>query len=130
MKIVGKIFSYIGIFIVSILSIVFAFIEIRPLFYNDYSLMNNPALGFIKFLFRGLFYLLILSLAIYLLITLIRKKKMDLPVIIFSGALFISSLFTINFYVFYVYMVSIICSLILLIIALIPYLINLKNKEA
>ncbi len=103
MKLVGRIVSYIFLVIVALLSLVFAFVELRSLFAGDFTLFNSIALGFCQYLFRGLFFVSLSGYCIYLLVYFLRNKILGFGHYVIAGALLVCSIFTIFFYVLYVY---------------------------
>ncbi len=103
MKLVGRIVSYIFLVIVALLSLVFAFVELRSLFAGDFTLFNSMALGFCQYLFRGLFFVSLSGYCIYLLVYFLRNKILGFGHYVIAGALLVCSIFTIFFYVLYVY---------------------------
>ena len=107
MKLVGRIVSYFFLVVVALLSLVFAFVELRSLFAGDFTLFNSSALGFFQYLFRGLFFLFISGYCIYLFIYFLNNKILGFGHYVVAGALLISSLFTIFFYVLNVYLACI-----------------------
>ena len=107
MKLVGRIISYFFLIVVALLSLVFAFVELRSLLAGDFTLFNSSALGFFQYLFRGLFFLFISGYCIYLFIYFLNNKILGFGHYVVAGALLISSLFTIFFYVLNVYLACI-----------------------
>lgn len=107
MKLVGRIISYFFLIVVALLSLVFAFVELRSLFAGDFSLFNSPSLGFFQYLFRGLFFVSLSGYSIYLFIYFLRNKILGFGHYVVAGALLVSSLFTIFFYVLNVYLACI-----------------------
>ena len=103
MKLVGRIISYFFLVIVALISLVFAFVELRSLFAGDFTLFNSVALGFMQYLFRGLFFTTLSSYCIYLLIYFLKNKILGFGHYVIAGALLVCSIFTIFFYVLYVY---------------------------
>ena len=103
MKLVGRIVSYFFLIVVALLSLVFAFVELRSLFAGDFSLFNSPALGFIQYLFRGLFFVSLSAYCIYIFIYFLNNKILGFGHYVIVSALFICSLFTIFFYVLSIY---------------------------
>ena len=103
MKLVGRIISYFFLIVVALLSLVFAFVELRSLFAGDFLLFNSPALGFCQYLFRGLFFVSISGYCIYLFIYFLRNKILGFGHYVVAGALLVCSIFTVFFYVLYVY---------------------------
>ena len=102
MKLVGRIVSYFFLVVVALLSLVFAFVELRSLFAGDFTLFNSSALGFFQYLFRGLFFVSISGYCIYLFIYFLKNKILGFGHYVVAGALLVSSIFTIFFYVLYV----------------------------
>lgn len=107
MKLVGRIISYFFLIVVALLSLVFAFVELRSLFAGDFALFNSSALGFFQYLFRGLFFLFVSGYCIYLFIYFLNNKILGFGHYVIAGALLVSSLFTIFFYVLNVYLACI-----------------------
>lgn len=126
MKKVLSILGYIGLFLVSVLSLVFAFVEIRPLFAGDFTLMESPAMSFITYLFRGLFYLSILAFAIILTVKKIKKSPFALSTFIVSLLMLVGALFTFFFYDYYIALAVIGITVVLLAIVLVRWLIVRK----
>ena len=114
---IGYIFAFIGLGISILFSLVFAFIELRSLFASDFLLFNNPIAGAFSYLFRGLYFLGILSLDIFIIIWIIKRKERFLTLFLCGTGLFISSFFTFAFYVWFI-------GLIILIISFIPTLVT------
>ena len=102
MKLVGKLFSYVGLVLASIIGLVFAFIELRSLFAGDFTLMNNVATAFINTLCRGLYYLSLMVVSVYTFVTLIRKKETNAYILTVASVVLICSGFTFVFYEYYV----------------------------
>lgn len=126
MKKVLSILGYIGLFLVSILSLVFAFVEIRPLFAGDFTIMESHAMSFITYLFRGLFYLSILAFAIILVVKKIKKSPFTLSTFIVSLLMLVGALFTFFFYDYYIAFAVIGITAVLLAIVLVRWLIVRK----
>lgn len=103
MKLVGRIISYFFLVVVALLSLVFAFVELRSLFAGDFTLFNSVGLGFCQYLFRGLFFVSLSGYCIYLLVYFLRNKILGFGHYVIAGALLVCSIFTIFFYVLYVY---------------------------
>lgn len=103
MKVVGRIICSVLLVISILFSIVFAFIELRSLFAHDYSLFNNAAMGFVAYLFRGLFFVILLAFSLFLLITYLKNNEMNFNYYFVGGSLLVGSLFSIVFYSTYIY---------------------------
>ena len=121
MKLVGRIASYFFLAVSFLLAIVFAFVELRCLFAGDFLLMNSPAISFITYLFRGLFFLIVAAYCICLFILCLKRINPTLAHCIVAPSLFVASLFSIFFYVQSIYLVVIF-------IALIPTIIVFTRK--
>ena len=113
MKLVSRIINIVLLGITIILSIVLAFIELRSLFAGDYSLFNNPAAGFVGYLFRGLYFVIILVFSIFLLIIYLTNKEMKFIYYFIGMLLLIGSLFTVFFYSTYIYFLVILITLLM-----------------
>ena len=104
MKLVGRIICAVLLTITILFSFVFAFIELRSLIAKDYTLMNNVAMGFVTYLFRGLYFVFLGSFSLLLLTIYLKKECVVTFNNYFIGLLLlIGSLFSISFYSTYVY---------------------------
>ena len=103
MKLVGRIICAILLTITILFGAVFAFIELRSLFAGDYSLMNSPAIGFVTYLFRGLFFVILIVFSLVLLVTYLKNGKMDFINYFIGSLLLIGSISSVFFYSTYVY---------------------------
>ena len=108
---------YCGISLIVLISIIFAFVEIRPLFAGDFKLMNNPSMSFMTYLFRGQFYLGLVALASILLGFRSSKTKVNLIVFAFALGMFVGSCFCFFFYDFYIALVPVTLATILSVLA-------------
>ena len=102
MKIVKALLFYLGTIFVSIVSLVFTFIEIRSLFAGDFTLMNSVAVGFISSFSRVTYFLFIIALAISLIVFRIKKKKMCFLLFAVSTVLLICAFITFAFYDYFI----------------------------
>ena len=108
---------YGGISLIVLISIVFAFVEIRPLIAGDFKLMNNPSMSFATYLFRGHFYLGLVALASVLLVYRSNKIKVNLIIFVFGLSMFVGSCFCFFFYDFYIALVPVTLATILSVLA-------------
>ncbi len=113
MKLVARIINIVLLSITILLAIVFSFIELRSLIAGDYSLFNNPAEGFVGYLFRGLYFVIILVFFIFLLIIYLTNKEMKFIYYFIGMLLLIGSLFTVFFYSTYIYFLVILITLLM-----------------
>lgn len=117
---IGRILSFIGLGLTILFGFIFAFIELRTLFAGDYSLFNNPVLGFFAYFFRSVFFLGLIAESITLIIFISKKKEEFLSLLIISGGLFISAFMGLFFYAWFV-------AALIILISLFPVLISLLN---
>ena len=121
MKLVGRIIASFFLVLSGLLSLVFAFIEIRFIFAGDFLLMNTPALYFISYLLRFIFFIALGFFNISLLINIISQKGISAIYLVFAPIFFISSLFSIIFYSTFIY-------LLVIFIALVPSIALIGKK--
>lgn len=120
------ILKYIATTFTGLIATVFAFVEIRPLFAGDFLLMESPALGFVKYFFRGLFFLAMLVNAIKIFYCLFKNKGVNLEGAIFNGAIVAGSVMTFMFYEWYI---ALLLSVLNLLMFAIRLFIGEKEKE-
>lgn len=101
-KIIFNICSFIFLGIIILISLIFSFLEIRALFALDFTLMNSAILGFMHYLSRGLYFLILASYSLISLIILLKNQKISFIYLIPGIALLFGSLFSLIFYHFYV----------------------------
>lgn len=118
MRIVLSTIKYLIVFILFIISLVFAFIEIRPLFAGDFLLMESAFIGFIKYLFRAMFFIFMSYNAFITFYCVLRNKRLNLNGIIFACVSIFVSLMTFMFYDWYVAFIVLATNLALLAIRL------------
>ena len=121
MKLVGRIFASFFLILAGLLATVLAFIEIRSLVAGDFLLMNTPALSFVGYLFRFLYFVALCSFNVTLFINIILKKKLSFIFLFFIPFILLSSAFSIFFYSTYIYFLVIF-------IALVPALVLVGKK--
>ena len=121
MRLVKSILVYLGLAIASLVALVFAFVELRSLFAGDFLLFNNPFLGALAYLLRGLYFLLIITLCVFIVLFRVHKKK--ICIILFAAAisLLIGAFLSLIFYDYYVSLVIIFITLILMAITSIGF---------
>ena len=92
MKLLKSILVYLGLGISMLLAFIFMFLEFRSLFAGDFTLMSNPTSSFFAILFRGLYFLSIIALAVFIILFRTHNKKICIILFAISIALFIGSL--------------------------------------
>ena len=121
MKLVKSILIYVGLGLSSILATVFAFVELRSLFAGDFLLFNIPFVGAMSYLFRGLYYLFIIALCVFIVLFRTHHKKICIILFATSVALFIGAGISFIFYDYYISLVVVLITLIPLVITSIGF---------
>ena len=121
MRILERVLVYLGLALASIVALLFTFVEWRSLFAGDFLLFNNPFLGALSYFLRGLYFLLILTLCVF--IVLFRTHHKKICIILFAGAvsLLVGAFFTLLFYEYYVSLVIILVTSILVAITAVGF---------
>lgn len=107
---------------VGIIAIIFIFVEIRPIFAGDFKLFESPALAFIKYFFRAIFFIFMLLNTIKIFYCVLKNRSVDLEGAIFNGAIVVAAALTFFFYDWYI-------ALILLVLNIGLYAIRMFNGE-
>ena len=119
---ISKIIAYVGLGLTILFSLIFTFIEFRSLFASDFTLFNNPVVGLFSYLFRGLFFIDLIALSVFIIIYMSKEHKSYAGTLIVSGSLFVASYFTVFFYAWYIAFIIILITLIPAFICLAKYL--------
>ena len=129
MKKLLNVLYFVGLSLIALIIILFAFIEIRSIFAGDFTLMENKAASLFAYLFRGLYFLLILLL-IALLMAFKAKNKPNC-IILLAGAisLLIGAFLTLCFYDLIVSLVLIAINIILTSLVCFNFFKNLKENK-
>ena len=109
-----------------LVSFVFAFLELRSLFAGDFTLMNNSAMSFFSYLFKGLFFLSIIALAVFIIIFKVKNKEMCLVLFSCSIALLVGAFISLIHFEYFVSLLFILITGILVAIVAIGFF---KKKE-
>lgn len=128
MRLVKSILVYLGVAIASLIALVFAFIELRSLFAGDFLLFNNPFLGAMAYILRGLYFLLIITLCVFIVLFRIHNKK--ICIILFAAAIssLIGAFLSLIFYDFIVSLVIIVINGILVVITSVGFFKKEKQE--
>ena len=121
MRIVKSILLYLALTIASLVGLVFSFLEFRSLFAGDFTLMNSGPLGFLTYLFRGLYFLSIVTLCVFIVLFKTHHKKICIVLFLFSLGLLIGAIISLAHFEYYVSLVLILVTLILVIITSIGF---------
>ena len=121
MKVLERILVYIGLVLASIVGTLFLFVEWRSLFAGDFLLFNSPFLGALAYFLRGLYFLLIITLSVF--IVLFRTHHKKICIILFASAvsLLVGALLSLLFYDYYVSLVIILVTTILVAITAVGF---------
>ena len=121
MRILERVLVYLGLALASIVGTLFLFVEWRSLFADDFLLFNNPFLGALSYFLRGLYFLLIITLCVF--IVLFRTHHKKICIILFAGAvsLLAGAFLSLLFYDYYVSLVIILVTSILVAITAIGF---------
>ena len=115
--------------IIIILSLAFTFIEARLLLSLDWSIYDNPANGFIRYLFRLVLALFALAIGLFEIINVFKKEKIELLLLLSDFSLLIMSIIIAIFSTNYVGLVCLGLSILLLIIKLPIFYIKRKHVK-
>ena len=108
--------KYIGATFVGVVGLVFAFIEIRPIFAGDWKLMEIPAISFIEYLLRAIFFLFMFINALKVFMCVMHQRGLSLSAIVFNGALIAASAITFIFYEWYISLILVVLNSLMLVI--------------
>ena len=110
------------------LAVPFLFVEFRAFFSFDFIYTNNPFVSGLAYFLRGLYFLLILSLAVFTILFIVNKKKICIILFATAVSLFIGALLSLIFYEYYISLIIILSTLVQLIIISVGFF--KKEKEA
>ena len=113
MKILKIVLVYLGITIASIVGFLFTFLEWRSLFAGDYLLFNNAFVGALAYFLRGLYFFLIITLCVFIVLFRVFKKKICIILFAASISLLIGAFLSLVFYDYYVSLIIILVTSIL-----------------
>ena len=128
MRILKNVLLYIILGLMGLIVVPFIFIEFRNLFSFDYLTTNNAFLSGLAYLSRGVYFLLILALAVFTILFIAHKKKICIILFATGSSLFIGSLLSLLFYEYYFALIIIFVTLVELLIVSIGFF--KKEKEA
>ena len=128
MKSLKNVLLCIALGLMGFIALPFIFVEFRNFFSFDFIYTNNPFASGLAYFLRGMYFLLILALAVFTILFIINKKK--ICIILFSTAvsLFVGALLSLIFYEYYISLILIFITLVQLVI--ISFGFFKKEKEA
>ena len=116
MKTLKNVLIYIALSLMGLISLPFIFVEFRHFFSFDFLYMHQPFVSGLAYFLRGLYFLLILALAVFTILFTVAKKKYCIILFVTGVALFIGALLSLIFYEYYVSLIIIFVTLVELII--------------
>ena len=128
MKTLKNVLLSIALGLMGFIAIPFMFIEFRTFFSFEFIYTNNPFASGLGYFLRGLYFFLILALAVFSILFIASKRKFCIILFATAVSLFIGALLSLIFYEYYVSLVIIFITLVLLVIISIGFF--KKEKEA
>lgn len=128
MKTLKKVLPSVILGFMGFIAIPFIFVEFRAFFSFDFLYTNNPISSGLGYLSRGIYFLLILTLAVYAILFIVSKRKFCIILFMTALSLFLGALLSLIFYEYYIALIIIFITLIELIIISIGFF--KKEKEA
>ena len=122
------ILEFAGCALAILVGFAFSFLELRSLFAGDFSLMNNAASAFFTLLFKGLYFLGIVALAVAIIVFRIKHKDICFILFMASVGLFIGAFISIFHFEFIFAVVFMAITAILMSITTLGYFRKTNNE--
>ena len=116
MKTLKNILLYIVLGLMGFIAIPFMFVELRNFFSFEFVNLNNPFLSGLGYFLRAMYFFLILTLSVFIILFIINNKKICIILFATSVSLFIGALLSLLFYEYYISLILIFITLVQLII--------------
>ena len=116
MRILKNVLLYIVFGLMGLIAIPFMVVEFRNFFTFEFIYMNNPFVSGLAYLLRAIYFLLILTLAVFSILFIINKKKFCIILFATGVSLFIGALLSLFLYEWYISLIIIFITLVQLII--------------
>ena len=116
MRILKNVLLYIVFGLMGLIAIPFMVVEFRNFFTFEFGYMNNPFVSGLAYLLRAIYFLLILTLAVFSILFIINKKKFCIILFATGVSLFIGALLSLFLYEWYISLIIIFITLVQLII--------------
>ena len=113
MKILKSILLYVSSVLAGLVALIFAFLEIRAVFAGDPNLMENPVGSAFGYIFRFIFYALMLTSVVILIIRFIKKKPLEFLDMVFNAALIGGGFLSLLYYDWFISLVLIVLNIFL-----------------
>ena len=128
MKSLKNVLLCIALGLMGFIALPFIFVEFRAFFSFDFIYTNNPFASGLAYFLRGMYFLLILALAVFTILFIINKKKICIILFAIAVSLFVGALLSLIFYEYYISLILIFITLVQLVI--ISFGFFKKEKEA
>ena len=128
MKPLKNVLLCIALGLMGFIALPFIFVEFRAFFSFDFIYTNNPFASGLAYFLRGMYFLLILALAVFTILFIINKKKICIILFAIAVSLFVGALLSLIFYEYYISLILIFITLVQLVI--ISFGFFKKEKEA
>lgn len=128
MKSLKNVLLCIALGLMGFIALPFIFVEFRAFFSFDFIYTNNPFASGLAYFLRGIYFLLILALAVFTILFIINKKKICIILFATAVSLFVGALLSLIFYEYYISLILIFITLVQLVI--ISFGFFKKEKEA
>ena len=116
MKTLKNVLLYIVLGLMGFIAIPFMFVELRNFFSFEFVNLNNPFLSGLGYFLRAMYFFLILTLSVFIILFIINNKKICIILFATSVSLFIGALLSLLFYEYYISLILIFITLVQLII--------------
>ena len=128
MKSLKNVLLCIALGLMGFIALPFIFVEFRAFFSFDFIYTNNPFASGLAYFLRGIYFLLILALAVFTILFIVDKKKICIILFATAVSLFAGALLSLVFYEYYISLILIFITLVQLVI--ISFGFFKKEKEA
>ena len=128
MKTLKNILLYIVFGLTGLIALPFMFVEFRAFFSFDFINTNNPFSSGLGYFLRGIYFLLILAQAVFLILFTANKKKYCIILFATGVSLLVGALLSLLFYEYYISLIIIFITLVQLIIISVGFF--KKEKQA
>ena len=128
MKSLKNVLLCIALSLMGFIALPFIFVEFRNFFSFDFIYTNNPFASGLAYFLRGMYFFLILALAVFTILFIVNKKKICIILFATAVSLFVGALLSLIFYEYYISLILIFITLVQLVI--ISFGFFKKEKEA
>ena len=112
------------------IAIPFIFVEFRNFFSFDFIYTHSPFLSGLAYFLRGIYFLLILTLAVFTILFIVNKKKICIILFATGASLFVGAILSLLFYDWYISLILIFITVIQLTIISFGFFKKEEEKES